>query len=113
MSNEKPAGWAHSLEYGMGDVGRVLSTVARAFGLEPQELTEKTRTTNVLIARQTAIHLASKLTRYSSVELGRVFARDHTTILSQRRSFARRMQADPRLRVLVSELESELAASSL
>src|SRR5262249_17243195 len=60
---------------------RILNALCERLGVRMDALCGKRRTKNVALPRQVAMYLMRQLTDLSLVEIGRVFGRDHTTVL--------------------------------
>jgi hypothetical protein len=85
-SSSETAGSWHGRHWSMP---RIKLTVARIFGLSISDLNENIRVDPHFRARHIAIALARRLTGRSDVKVGRVFRRDHTSILYIRRKYER------------------------
>lgn len=72
----------------------IIESVALAFGLAPSELFARSRVKSVVEARMVVCYIARRCTRMSYPELGRVFNRDHTTIMSAVKSVEKRRKRD-------------------
>ena len=58
----------------------LIRTIAQEYGIEPEELMGKSRSTWLVKARGEAYGILKKM-GMSSPDIGRIFTRDHTTIL--------------------------------
>ena len=72
----------------------VVYVVAQHFGLSPSEVLGKGRSQLVALARQVSYALCRDVTRASSVEIGALFGRDHTTVLTMVERLAARIRVD-------------------
>lgn len=63
-----------------GPVARVIRAVAKATGNTPEAIKGRSRNKETVKARHLAIALSRELTQKSTLELGRIFSRDHSTI---------------------------------
>ena len=63
-------------------VEKILSVVTKHFGITNEDIKSKKRTENISNARHTAIYIIRNMTNLSLKEIGRVFGRDHSTIIS-------------------------------
>ncbi|MGX8705280.1 MAG: chromosomal replication initiator protein DnaA [bacterium] len=59
----------------------IIEIVASKYGMQPAELTGKRRSQNVALARQVAMYICREMTDMSTIAIGKVFGRDHTTVL--------------------------------
>lgn len=96
---------AHRLE---PKIGEIIRLVARTSMLSVVDITSQRRTAKVALQRQIAMYLATKLTRRSLPEIGRVFRRDHTTCLHGRNKIAALRLVDPALNEILDWYEAEL-----
>ncbi len=63
-------------------VDRILSAVAKRYGVTVDDLTSKKKTDNIANARHVAIYIIRKMTNLSLKEIGKIFSRDHTTVMA-------------------------------
>ena len=63
-------------------VDRILNEVCRRYDLTPEDLKGRRRTNNVATARHVAVYLIRNMTDMSLPAIGRIFNRDHTTIMN-------------------------------
>lgn len=69
-------------------VKTIISAVARELNVEPFDIISSRRTRNILVPRHIAITLSTALTNRSLPWIGRMFNRDHTSILHAYRRWA-------------------------
>lgn len=63
-------------------IDKIISTVAKYYGVTVEELKSKKKTDAVANARHIAIYIIRKLTDKSFKEIGGIFSRDHSTIMA-------------------------------
>ncbi len=63
-------------------VERILSSVSRAYGVPIEHIKSKKKTDNIANARHVAIYLVKQLTELTLKEIGNIFLRDHSTVIS-------------------------------
>lgn len=63
-------------------VEKILTVVSRHYGVSIEDMKSKKKTENISNARHTAIYIIRSLTTLSLKEIGAVFTRDHSTVLS-------------------------------
>ncbi len=63
-------------------VDRILAAVAKRYGVTVDDLTSKKKTDNIANARHVSIYIIRKMTSLSLKEIGKIFSRDHTTIMA-------------------------------
>ncbi len=63
-------------------VERILSAVSKSYGVPIEHIKSKKKTDNIANARHVAIYLVKQLTELTLKEIGSIFLRDHSTIIS-------------------------------
>ncbi len=63
-------------------VERILSAVSKKYGVSVEDIKSKKKTDSVANARHTSIYIIRQLTDLSLKEIGKIFGRDHSTIIS-------------------------------
>ena len=63
-------------------IDKIIATVARYYGVTVDDLKSKKKTDAIANARHIAIYIIRKLTEKSYKEIGQIFSRDHSTIMS-------------------------------
>jgi chromosomal replication initiator protein len=63
------------------DPERIIGEVAGFYGITVEQLKGKRRTNSVALPRQMAMYLMRRTTTLSLTEIGRIFHRDHTTVI--------------------------------
>ena len=63
-------------------VEKILNVVSKSFGISIEDLKSKKKTENIANARHTSIYIIRNMTNLSLKEIGAVFGRDHSTVLS-------------------------------
>ncbi len=63
-------------------IERIISTVAKKYGVSSDDIKSKKKTENIANARHVAIYISRKITSLSLQEIGEVFSRDHSTVHS-------------------------------
>jgi chromosomal replication initiator protein len=63
-------------------IEKTISSVSKFYGVDPADLKSSKRTDNVANARHVAIYIIRNLTGKSYKEVGSVFSRDHSTVIS-------------------------------
>ncbi len=63
-------------------IERILSVVSKAYGVTPESMKSKKKTDTIANARHIAIYLIKQMTELTLKEVGAIFGRDHSTIIS-------------------------------
>lgn len=89
----------------------ICGVVAAFYGVDLKHmLSHRRRDVRV---RQVAMYMCYDLTRHSYPSLGRIFNRDHTTILHATRKIEAAMAADPEFAAEIKQIEAAVRASDL
>lgn len=70
-------------------ITHIKNVVAKKYGVSVIDMESERRTTNICWPRQVASYLCATMTRRSLPAIGKIFKRDHTTILNSRDKVAR------------------------
>lgn len=91
----------------------ILEAVAERFSVKVSELQGKKRSKIVTHPRHVSMYLARQLTPQSLEEIGGYFGgRDHSTVLHASRAIERLAEDDPKLRLLLDEITTEVKNGS-
>lgn len=83
---------------------KILHTVSEKYDVTIEELKGRKRTSNIAFARHVAVYLIKKLTDRSFPAIGRVFGRDHSTIISSIEAVEKKIKTDPIFESEISEM---------
>ena len=89
-------------------VDKILSEVGAHFRLPVSDLKSRKQTSSVATARHVAIYLIRELTDLSLPAIGRLFNRDHTTIMNSYDTVKKRFEQNPAFEKEVKALETRL-----
>jgi len=76
-------------------IDKILSMVSQKYGITVDDLKSRKRTSNIASARHISVYIIKKLTDRSLPAIGRVFGRDHTTIINSIETVEKRMATEP------------------
>jgi len=83
--------------------------VAKDWGVTTEGLRSKTRTKNLTVPRQVAMHLMRELLAMQLVEIGAAFGgRDHSTVIHSLERVAAMVKEDPSFAQRLGKLQSAL-----
>jgi len=86
-------------------IEEIIKTVSRHFGVSKPDILSERRHRSVVWPRQIGMYLSKQLTARSLPEIGRRFGnRDHTTVLHAIRKIDKELEANPRLRDELEDL---------
>jgi chromosomal replication initiator protein len=86
----------------------VLRAVAGEFNLQPAQLKQKSNARPIAYPRQIAMYLIKELTQSSLPEIGRMFAKHHTTVLHSVQKIDKLRQKDADLNRLIHKLTDSI-----
>ena len=93
-------------------VDRIFSIVEQKLGVSKSELIGPSRTKNIVAARHVAVYLIRNVTDISLPHIGRIFNRDHTTVMSSCTAVERRMLSDSSYNFTINEMLKTLKNGS-
>ncbi len=96
-----------------GRIFKIQGSVAEAYGIGRVELVSRRRTKNIIRPRQVAMYLCTMLTPRSLPEIGRLFGRDHTTIMHARNKISKLRDTDEKLNFEIEALIARLGMSEV
>ena len=89
-------------------VDKIFSAVFNKYGVGKEDLLSKKRNKDIAFARHVCIYLIREVTEMSYPGIGRMFDRDHTTILSSCDIVSKKIAADAMVAVDISEMLKEV-----
>jgi hypothetical protein len=84
--------------------------VAQKYGLKRWDLISESRRAHIIGPRQVAMYLSFRLLSRSLSEIGRMFRRDHTTVLHSVKMIKQRVLGDSAYCLAIGQMEQELGA---
>jgi chromosomal replication initiator protein len=87
---------------------QIIAAVCEAYQVNDTDLLSERRGQPIAFYRQIAMYLCCRLTFHGLPTIGRVFKRDHTTVLYARDSIAQKRNNDEKLRSELAALEAQL-----
>lgn len=89
-------------------VDKIFSSIYRKYGVPKEELTGKKRNKEIANARHICIYLIRELTEMSYPNIGKIFDRDHATIMSSFNTVTHKNYTDPDFSFELSELKKDI-----
>lgn len=89
-------------------VDKIFAAVYRKYGIPKEELTGNRRTREIAQTRHIAIYLIRKITEMSLPNIGKIFGRDHTTILSSCETVEKKLHSDAVLAMDINTMIKEV-----
>ncbi len=91
------------------DIKGIQKKTAEYFGIEPDMMKAKKKTSEIALARQVAMYLSRSLTSNSLKTIGAEFGgRDHSTVIHACDIISRKMATDPSLREKIDKISAAL-----
>lgn len=89
-------------------VDRIFSAITDRFGVSREDMVGKKREKAIAEARHVSVYLIREITEMSFPNIGKLYDRDHTTILSSYQKIARRVATDPAYALEIGELRRNI-----
>jgi chromosomal replication initiator protein len=86
----------------------IFKLLEKRYGISKDEMLGKKRTADIVYARHIAIFLIQESTDLSLKKIGKLFDRDHSTIISARDNVMKRMKSDSLFNNEIAEIKDEL-----
>ena len=93
------------------DIDKIVSVVASSYSLTESQLKSKVRTRQIALARQIAMYLSRTILNSPYQVIGRVFGKDHTTVLSNVSKIEKESKENPSLRKALDNLTNQIKAT--
>lgn len=88
----------------------ILEFVSRYFNLEKEIICGQQRIKDAVFARQVAMYLIRSMTNLSQDDIGKIFGRDHSTVIYSLKEVEKKMRADPSFAETVKEIKTNITA---
>lgn len=89
-------------------VDKIFSAIYRKYGISKEDLTGKKRNKEIANARHIAIYLIRELTEMSYPNIGKIFERDHATVISSCNTVTHKLHQDSDFSFDLSELKKDI-----
>ena len=89
-------------------VDKIFSAVYNRYNVKKEDIVGMRRTKEIAAARHIAIYLVRTVTEMSLPNIGKIFNRDHSTVLSSIESAEKRLRNDPLLEIEINEMIKEV-----
>jgi len=85
-------------------IDKILAAVSQHYDIPVEDLKGRKRTSQIAASRHVAVYIIKKLTDSSLQNIGRVFKRDHTTMINSIETVEKKIQTDPTFDLEIKEL---------
>lgn len=90
-------------------VDKIFSAITDHFGISREDMVGKKREKAIAEARHISIYLIREITEMSFPNIGKLYDRDHTTILSSYQKVSRRVKSDPVFALELNEVKKSFS----
>ena len=90
----------------------IVEETAKYYTMEPRQILGTSRTKDVVQARQVAIYLIRSITNLSLPEIGKVFGKDHTTIMHSLSKIETQIKTNRDLTEIIRDIKSNINSRS-
>ena len=90
-------------------VEKIFSSMFQKYGVKKEELISTKRTKEIALARHITIYIIREVTEMSLPNIGKIFNRDHSTIISSIETIERRLITDAMLDYEIKEIIKEVS----
>ncbi|MBE6597162.1 MAG: chromosomal replication initiator protein DnaA [Ruminococcaceae bacterium] len=89
-------------------VDKVFSAIYKRYNIKKEEIIGTRRTKEIAAARHLSVYLVRTITEMSLPNIGKIFNRDHSTILSSIEAAEKKLRNDPILEIEIAEMIKEI-----
>ena len=89
-------------------VDKIFAAIFKKYGVKREDIVGARRTKEVAFARHVSIYLLRAITDMSFPNIGKIFNRDHSTIMSSIDTVERKLQADNMFSLELADLKKEI-----
>ena len=93
-------------------VDKIFAAVYRRYGISKEDLLGTRRTREIAQARHISIYLIRKVTEMSLPNIGKIFGRDHTTVMSSCEAVEKRLRTDAELVMNINAMIKEVSGDA-
>lgn len=90
------------------DAGRIIDCVCKFYGLKKEELLGRKRTKDIALARQIAMYLITEILSMPQEAIGRIFNKDHSTVIYAKKQIADECKKNRKLAVEINDMKQML-----
>ena len=89
-------------------VDKIFAAIQNKYDVDKEELTGKSRVKEVAQARHIAIYLIRTITEMSLPNIGKLFNRDHSTVISSIDTIEKKINSSPAVEIEINDLIKEI-----
>ena len=91
------------------DAGRIIDCVCKFYNLKKDELLGRKRTKEIALARQIAMYLITEMLSMPQEAIGRIFNKDHSTVIYAKKQIADECKKNRKLAVEINDMKQMLS----
>ena len=88
----------------------IIEETAKCYGVEVSDIMSTSRTAKLTLARQVSMYIIRSMTQLSLPEIGRVFGRDHTTVMHSLEKVEKLMKTNREVSENIRDIKSNVNA---
>ena len=108
MAKDCIAAFVSGVEAPQVTAEKIISRVSKKYGVTEDEIFGRKRTKHIASARNISIYIIRKVTEMSFPTIGKLFDRDHSTIISANDSIEQNIQTNPLFAMEIADLIKEI-----
>jgi chromosomal replication initiator protein len=89
-------------------IDKVFTCINKKYGIDKKTLIGKSRTKDVAFTRHVAIYLIREMTDMSYPSVGKIFDRNHSTVISSCETIEKKISSDPMFLITISDLKKDI-----
>jgi chromosomal replication initiator protein len=89
-------------------VDKIFAAVFNHYGISREEIVSPKRNKEIAAARHVTVHLIRDITDMSLPNIGKIFDRDHATIMASLKAVEKRLKTEPELQTELAEIKKEV-----
>ncbi len=93
-------------------VDKIFAAVYKKYGISKEDLIGQKRSRDIAQARHISIYLIRNITEMSLPNIGKIFGRDHTTIISSIEVVEKRLKNDPMLTLDIADMTKDVTGET-
>ncbi len=90
----------------------IIEETAKCYGVEISDIMSTSRTAKVTLARQISMYIIRSMTQLSLPDIGRVFGRDHTTVMHSLEKVEKLMKSNREVSENIRDIKSNVNAKA-
>ena len=93
-------------------VDKIFAAIFKRYNIHREDILGTRRTKDVAFARHVSIYLIRSITDMSYPNIGKIFNRDHATVMSSYESIKKKLEADNMCELELNEMRKEITGQA-